>query len=340
MGAHPPITNYTVRWGQRCSQQRRHGFSAVLTCNLEHNKQRAEPLIYAVPLGRDGLDWRMFTSTSTLTTSRRATRNLVFAPDVIPLLPNVQQQHRQTSWHAFNLVAHLGHDARLIFHNTHSFTKHKTRTFCPKPAKVAVEYNLGVPSWRHTLKLPLFTAYMKHIFWARGLRTLYGQRTATRSVQKSRGVVAHRPATRRFVETGNMPTSQLLPVPEHPAVENAIKERGAIKRARPSWGAKRTGLTGPREHRGRTNMCQPTKTRGADLFRLSIFAALAFLSEIVGVVVAVCPNMCSGHGECGLDNVCECEAGWDLVADCSLKECPTDVSWGSKVTETPTTAFL
>lgn len=51
----------------------------------------------------------------------------------------------------------------------------------------------------------------------------------------------------------------------------------------------------------------------------------------IGGVHAACPNMCSGHGECGLNNVCECETGWGLVADCSLKECPTAVSWGSKV---------
>ncbi|CAM9648247.1 unnamed protein product [Hapterophycus canaliculatus] len=51
------------------------------------------------------------------------------------------------------------------------------------------------------------------------------------------------------------------------------------------------------------------------------------------IAEGVCPNMCSGHGECGQDNVCECESGWDLVSDCSLKECPTGVSWGSKVSK-------
>lgn len=56
-----------------------------------------------------------------------------------------------------------------------------------------------------------------------------------------------------------------------------------------------------------------------------------FLVFWTGGVLAACPNMCSGHGECGPSNVCECETGWGLVADCSLKECPTGVSWGSKV---------
>lgn len=58
---------------------------------------------------------------------------------------------------------------------------------------------------------------------------------------------------------------------------------------------------------------------------------VVMLSCGISTVRAVCPNMCNGHGECGLENVCECESGWDLVADCSLKECPTGVSWGSKV---------
>lgn len=56
----------------------------------------------------------------------------------------------------------------------------------------------------------------------------------------------------------------------------------------------------------------------------------------VGMVMAVCPNMCSGHGECGLENKCECEEGWDVVADCSLKACPTGVSWGGKVCQNVT----
>lgn len=61
------------------------------------------------------------------------------------------------------------------------------------------------------------------------------------------------------------------------------------------------------------------------------FRLAAVVLPLIGRVGAVCPNMCNGHGECGLENKCECEAGWDLVADCSLKACPTGPSWGSKV---------
>lgn len=34
--------------------------------------------------------------------------------------------------------------------------------------------------------------------------------------------------------------------------------------------------------------------------------------------LAVCPNLCSGHGACGISNVCECYDGWNAgAADCS-----------------------
>lgn len=99
--------------------------------------------------------------------------------------------------------------------------------------------------------------------------------------------------------------------------------RRGVRRARPTWKA---------EEAGRTNNYRVMKRRRPDFLQASAAAALAFLSIKVGVVMAVCPNMCSGHGECGQDNVCECESGWNLVADCSLKSCPTGASWASKVT--------
>ena len=46
--------------------------------------------------------------------------------------------------------------------------------------------------------------------------------------------------------------------------------------------------------------------------------------------VAQCPNMCSGHGECGAENVCQCEAGYDVAPDCSLRTCPYGVAWADK----------
>ena len=32
-----------------------------------------------------------------------------------------------------------------------------------------------------------------------------------------------------------------------------------------------------------------------------------------------CPNMCSGHGNCGPENVCSCFEGFDYAPDCSLR---------------------
>lgn len=51
---------------------------------------------------------------------------------------------------------------------------------------------------------------------------------------------------------------------------------------------------------------------------------------------ARCPNLCSGHGECGANDRCTCfstrigssqTAGW-TGPDCSQRVCPSDVAWG------------
>ncbi|CAN0364558.1 unnamed protein product [Discosporangium mesarthrocarpum] len=70
---------------------------------------------------------------------------------------------------------------------------------------------------------------------------------------------------------------------------------------------------------------------GRVLVHKLIFAIVPFFCGVGGT----CPNQCSGHGDCGADNVCACETGWDLVADCALKSCPTGPSWGSKVCLVP-----
>ncbi|KAJ8604707.1 hypothetical protein CTAYLR_006542 [Chrysophaeum taylorii] len=56
----------------------------------------------------------------------------------------------------------------------------------------------------------------------------------------------------------------------------------------------------------------------------AVALGLATLSE------AQCPNMCSGHGKCGPENVCQCFEGFDYAPDCSLRTCPTGVAWADK----------
>ena len=50
----------------------------------------------------------------------------------------------------------------------------------------------------------------------------------------------------------------------------------------------------------------------------------------VATVVAQCPNSCSGHGTCGAENVCSCDTSWNLVSDCSQRECPKGTAFWSK----------
>ena len=117
--------------------------------------------------------------------------------------------------------------------------------------------------------------------------------------------------------------------------EDVMRPKVSIsRRARPScWREKTVDLTPQATDAAAAAAPRRRRRRPSDLLWASTVAALAFLSGggDVRLVSAVCPNRCSGHGECGLENVCECEADWDIVADCSLKQCPTGVSWGSKV---------
>lgn len=55
------------------------------------------------------------------------------------------------------------------------------------------------------------------------------------------------------------------------------------------------------------------------------FVFLFIVSRFV-FVNAQCHNLCSGHGSCDLDGICDCYDGY-AGGDCSLKECPSATAW-------------
>jgi hypothetical protein len=63
-----------------------------------------------------------------------------------------------------------------------------------------------------------------------------------------------------------------------------------------------------------------------------IFVWCSLSSSFYGGVDAACENLCSGHGICLSDDVCQCYDGWglgvnELSGDCSERFCPFDVAW-------------
>ena len=58
--------------------------------------------------------------------------------------------------------------------------------------------------------------------------------------------------------------------------------------------------------------------------------ALVLIAAMLCGSHAQCPNMCSGHGECGAENVCDCEDAWSYFPDCSGQYCPTGNAFSSK----------
>ena len=56
------------------------------------------------------------------------------------------------------------------------------------------------------------------------------------------------------------------------------------------------------------------------------------LAALAAPAFAYCPNGCSGHGSCGINDKCECykrpngDAAW-TEADCSMRTCPKAAAW-------------
>ncbi|RLN02394.1 hypothetical protein BBJ28_00005493 [Nothophytophthora sp. Chile5] len=55
-------------------------------------------------------------------------------------------------------------------------------------------------------------------------------------------------------------------------------------------------------------------------------AVLASVLATPGVVLGACPNKCSGHGKCDLNDVCICMQNW-IGGDCSGRQCPFTRAW-------------
>jgi len=58
----------------------------------------------------------------------------------------------------------------------------------------------------------------------------------------------------------------------------------------------------------------------------AVFVGAAVLASI-GVANAECANQCSGHGSCGVDDICTCYPMW-TEGDCSARKCPSRPAWG------------
>ncbi|GMF16079.1 unnamed protein product [Phytophthora lilii] len=62
----------------------------------------------------------------------------------------------------------------------------------------------------------------------------------------------------------------------------------------------------------------------AEMTKWWLAAALAALAA--HGASGACPNKCSGHGRCGLNDVCECMQNW-IGGDCSGRQCPFTRAW-------------
>ncbi|KAG7399924.1 hypothetical protein PHYBOEH_007610 [Phytophthora boehmeriae] len=54
--------------------------------------------------------------------------------------------------------------------------------------------------------------------------------------------------------------------------------------------------------------------------------AAVVLALLPSVVFGACPNKCSGHGTCNLNDVCSCQQNW-IGGDCSGRLCPFTRAW-------------
>ncbi|KAF1771891.1 EGF-like domain, extracellular [Phytophthora cactorum] len=68
------------------------------------------------------------------------------------------------------------------------------------------------------------------------------------------------------------------------------------------------------------------RTRVQAMTKWGFVVALIVLLATPSFVLGACPNKCSGHGKCGLNDVCQCMQNW-VGGDCSGRQCPFTRAW-------------
>ena len=58
--------------------------------------------------------------------------------------------------------------------------------------------------------------------------------------------------------------------------------------------------------------------------------SLLIFLQYIEIVSGGCPNLCTGHGMCGTNNLCACEFPYTAAPDCSQMVCEEGFAWASK----------